>query len=71
MVFDAQDAITPVGKPVAVPIPVAPVVVCVKLVIATFKQAILEVTVLAVFSGVTFITPTASILPPPPVNRIL
>jgi hypothetical protein len=29
MVFDAQPAVTPPGKPVGVPIPVAPVVVCV------------------------------------------
>ena len=29
IVFDAQDAVTPAGRPVAAPIPVAPVVVCV------------------------------------------
>ena len=29
MVFDAHTAVTPTGSPVAVPIPVAPVVVCV------------------------------------------
>ena len=27
MIFDAHVAVTPIGKPVAVPIPVAPVVV--------------------------------------------
>ena len=29
MVFASQEAVTPGGKPVAVPIPVAPVVLCV------------------------------------------
>ena len=29
IVFDAQEAVTPVGNPVGEPIPVAPVVVCV------------------------------------------
>lgn len=29
IVFEAQVAVTPVGKPVAAPMPVAPVVVCV------------------------------------------
>jgi hypothetical protein len=29
IVFDAHDAVTPEGRPVAAPIPVAPVVVCV------------------------------------------
>jgi hypothetical protein len=29
IVFDAHDAVTPAGSPVAVPMPVAPVVVCV------------------------------------------
>ena len=32
MVLEAHEAVTPEGKPVAVPIPVAPVVVCVILV---------------------------------------
>ena len=32
IVFEAQAALTPVGKPVAEPIPVAPVVLCVILV---------------------------------------
>jgi hypothetical protein len=33
IVLDAQAALTPAGKPVAAPMPVAPVVVCVMLVI--------------------------------------
>jgi hypothetical protein len=36
MMFPAQLAVTPVGKPAAVPIPVALTVLCVKLVIAVF-----------------------------------
>ncbi len=42
MVLDAQAAVTPVGNPVAEPIPVAPVVVCEILVIAVFIQTVGE-----------------------------
>ena len=42
MVLEAQAAVTPAGKPVAVPIPVAPVVVWVMLVIALFKHPLGE-----------------------------
>ncbi len=40
IVFDAHAAVTPEGKPVAVPIPVAPVVLCVILVSGVFKQRV-------------------------------
>ena len=39
MVFYAQEAITPGGSPVAAPIPVAPVVVCVIAVISVFTHS--------------------------------
>ena len=39
IVFDAQVAVTPAGKPVAAPIPVAPVVVCV---IAAGKAVLIQ-----------------------------
>ena len=42
MVLDAKEAVTPSGKPVGVPIPVAPVVVWVISVIAVFTQTIGE-----------------------------
>ena len=38
MVFDDHDALTPAGNPVGVPIPVAPVVVCVIFVNAVLMQ---------------------------------
>ena len=40
MVLDDQAAVTPAGSPSGVPIPVAPVVVCVILVIVLFKQTV-------------------------------
>ena len=39
MVFDAQEAVTPVGRPVAVPMPVARVVVWVIAVSAVLMQS--------------------------------
>ena len=67
MVFDAKAAVTPAGKPVAVPIPVAPVVVCVMLVKTVFIQSVgAEVAVPAVFEGVTVIVPVVFTLPQPP-----
>jgi len=66
-----QTAVTPAGKPVAVPIPVAPVVVLVMLVNAVLihKVGVLDA-VPAVFAAVTVIVPVALILPQPPVNGI-
>jgi len=71
IVLVAQTAVTPVGKPVAVPIPVAPVVVCVMLVNAVLihKVGVLDA-VPEVFAAVTVIVPVALILPQPPVNGI-
>ena len=40
MVLEAQAAVTPAGKPVAVPMPVAPVVACVILVNAVLIQRV-------------------------------
>ena len=56
MVLLAQAALTPVGKPVAVPIPVAPVVVCVIAVNAVLIHKVGEEDAApAVLIGVTFI----------------
>ena len=72
MVFDDQLAVTPAGKPVAVPIPVAPVVVWVTFVIAvlTHTEGDDEATP-AVLFAVTVIVPVALTVPQPPVNGIL
>ena len=72
IVLVAQAAVTPVGKPVAAPIPVAPVVVCVIAVraVLTHKVGVLDA-VLTVLAGVTVIVPVALTVPQPPVTGIL
>ncbi len=71
MLFN-QAAVTPVGKPVAVPIPVAPVVVCVIAVNAVLIHIVgVEVAAVTVLIGVTLIVPVAFNVPQPPVNGIL
>jgi hypothetical protein len=72
MTLEAQAAVTPVGKPVAVPIPVAPVVVCVIFVNVVLIQSVgVDEAALAVFAAVTVIVPVALTLPQPPVSGIL
>ena len=71
IVLDAQAAVTPGGKPVAVPIPVAPVVVRVKLVSAVLIHSVGdEEAVPAVLTGVTVMVPVAFTEPQPPVKGI-
>ena len=69
---DDQDALTPDGKPVVEPIPVATVVAWV---ISVNAVLIHNVGVLdaepTVLSAVTVIVPVAFTLPHPPVNRIV
>ena len=72
IVSDAQAAVTPAGNPVAVPIPVAPVVLCVIAVKAVLIHKVgVEDAAPAVLFGVTIMVPVAVILPHPPVNGIL
>ena len=72
IVFDNQAAVTPVGKPVAVPIPVVPMVVWVifgdK---AVLIHAFVVIPGVTVFIVVIIIVPVALTLPQPPVNGIL
>ena len=70
--FDDQDALTPDGKPVDEPIPVAPVVAWVISVNAVLihNVGVLDATP-AVLSAVTVIVPVAFTLPHPPVNGIV
>ena len=72
MVLLAQAAVTPVGKPVAAPIPVVPVVVCVIAVKAVLIHSVgvLEAA-LAVLFVVTVIVPVALTVLQPPVKGIL
>ena len=72
IVLVAHVAVTPVGKPVAVPIPVAPVVVYVIAVKAVLIHNVGELeAVLMVLAGVTVIVPVALTVPQPPVNGML
>ena len=72
IVFDAQVAVTPAGKPEGIPIPVAPVVVCViSGVKAVLIHKVVVIPAVAVFSGVTVIVPVVLTIPQPPVNGML
>ena len=72
IVFPAQAAVNPVGNPLAVPIPVAPVVVCVMFVMAALIQTVgVDDATLAVFDVTTVIVPVAFTVPQPPVNGIV
>ena len=73
IVFDDQAAVTPDGKPVAVPIPVAPMVVWV---IFGDKAVLIhkvgeDDAIPAMLSGFTIIVPVALTVPHPPVSGIL
>ena len=71
-VLEDQDAVTPAGRPVAVPIPVAPVVTCVIAVKAVLMHRVgVEEAVPAVLSGATVMVPVAFALPQPPVSGML
>ena len=72
IVLFAHKAVTPVGSPVGVPIPVFPEVVCVIAIKALLIHTVgvLEAT-LAVLFGVTVIVPVALTLPQPIVNGIV
>ena len=72
IVFPAQAAVTPAGKPEGVPIPVVPVVVCVILgVNEVLIHKVVVIPAVVVFNGITVIVPVALKLPQPPVNGIL
>jgi hypothetical protein len=72
IVSELNIALTPVGNPVATPMPVAPVVVCVMVPkdVLIHKVGVVEAA-LVVLSGVTVIVPLADTVPQPPVNGIL
>ena len=72
IVLVAHAAVTPVGKPVAAPIPVAPVVVCVIAVSAVLihNVGVLDAAVTVLF-GVTVIVPVAFTVPQPPDKGML
>ena len=70
--FDAQVAVTPVGKFVGVPIPVVSVVAWVILVSAVLIHNVgVALAVPVVISAVTMIVPVAFTVPQPPVKGML
>ena len=72
MVLEAKLAVTPAGNPVGAPIPVAPVVVCVILVIKVLMQSVgVDEAALTVLFAVTVIVPVAFTEPQPPVRGML
>ena len=72
IVLDAQEAVTPAGRPEVAPIPVAPVVVCVMLVSAVLMHSVgVEDAAPTVLSDVTVMVPEAFTVPHPPVNGMV
>jgi len=71
MVLLAHAAVTPAGNPVAVPIPVAPVVVWVIAVNGVLMHNVgVEEAAVTVLFALTVIVPVAFTVPHPPVNGI-
>ena len=67
-----QAAVTPVGNPEAVPMPVALVVACVIFVITVLTVNVgLDDAAVTVLADITVMVPVALTLPHPPVNRML
>ena len=72
MVLASQAAVTPLGKPVAVPIPVAPVVIwAIGVKIVLIHNVCGPDDGVTVLFGLTVIVPVAFTVPQPPVNGIL
>ena len=72
IVLLAQAALTPAGNPVAVPMPVAPVVACVIFVSAVLIHSVGVLDAApAMLAGVTVIVPVAFTELQPPVNGML
>ena len=72
IVFEAHAADTPLGKPEALPIPVAKVVACVMGVNKVLIQSVgVDEAAVTVLSSVTVIVPVAFTVPHPPVNGML
>ena len=70
--FSSHATLTPAGNPVAMPMPVAPVVSCIIFVNAVLIHSVGALDAApAVFSGVTVIVPVAFTVPQPPVNGML
>ena len=72
IVLDAQAAVTPAGRPEAVPMPMALVVICVIAVRAVLMHRVgVEEAAPTVLSGVTVMVPEAFTVPHPPVSSMV
>ena len=73
ILFEAHEAVTPAGRPVAVPMLVAPVVVWVIFVIAEFIQTVGvdDAAPAVILEALTVIVPVALAVPQPPVRGIV
>ena len=72
MVLDDQAAVIPAGRPEAIPIPAAPVVVCVIAERAELMHRLGEEEAApTVLSGVTVMVPEAFTVPHPPVSGMV
>ena len=72
MVFEDQTAVTPAGRFVGAPMPVAPVVACVMAVSGVLMHKVgVEEAAPTVLSGVTVMVPVAFALPQPPVSGMV
>ena len=72
IVSEAQEALTPEGRPVGVPIPVALVVVCVIAVSGVLMHRVgVEEAVEAVLASTTVMVPVAFTLPHPPFSGMV
>ena len=72
IVLDAQEAVTPAGKPVPVLMPVATAVVCVIAVSGVWVQRNgVEEAAEAVLASTTVMVPVAFTIPHPPVSEIV
>ncbi len=72
ILLDAQFAVTPAGRPVGAPIPVATVVVCVIAVSAVLihRVGVADAADTVVF-GLTLMVPAALTMPQPPVSGMV
>ena len=72
IVSEAQEAVTPIGRPMGVPMPVAAAVVCVINVSGVLMQRVgVEEAVEAVLASTTVMVPVAFTLPHPPVSGMV
>ena len=72
IVSEAQEAVTPIGRPMGVPMPVAATVVCVINVSGVLMQRVgVEEAAEAVLASTTVMVPVAFTLPHPPVNGMV